>query len=209
MAAIQVDSTIDQLASQVASSTGLQKDVILAHWMSEEPINNINSWPSNNGAGIRPGNSQVDAIAAGVNNSGFDIFQTPQAFAQAYADLMNNDPNYAQVRQVIKQYPNNPRLSGQLEIQAIANSGWDANHYAGNTGKKGYNLYQNYATVTGSQINNIYNNPAKAVIQDTTNGIQTNLAKFLGVQSINWWEILIVVVGVVLVAVLLYRVVTK
>lgn len=135
-----IDPYVAQLAQSVTSAIGLDRNVVLAQWNAEEGIGSAN-WPSNNPAGIRPGNRSVDAMSTGVNGAGFDIFPTPAAGAQAYATLYKTDSNYVNVRNAIK------TGSPLAELNAIIQSPWDAGHYGGD----GHKLYDSYSSVTGSK----------------------------------------------------------
>jgi len=145
--AIQVDSYVMQLAQMASQICGLDVNVILAQWQCEEGISSAN-WPSNNPAGITPGNPNVDKLATGVNAAGFLIFPTPAAGAQAYALLIKTDPNYAGIRAAIQ--TGNPIA----EIQAIVASPWDSGHYM----ESGYNhLLTAYNEITGQHIQLVNN----------------------------------------------------
>lgn len=138
---ITISPYVVQLAQIASDSTGLDLDVVLSHWNAEEGIGSAN-WPSNNPAGIRPGNSAVDRLAVGVNGAGFDIFPTAAAGANGYATLINTDIDYPGIRAAIK------TGSPTAELNAIIQSPWDAGHYGGDGNK----LYASYSTVTGSNV---------------------------------------------------------
>lgn len=140
---IAIDPYVAQLAEQESQATGLLQDVILAHWNQEEGVESPN-WPNNNPAGITPGNPQVDALSTGTNN-GFDVFPTPAAGAQAYGILINTDSNYAGIRAVAN------TGSAYAQLNAIAQSPWDAGHYGGN----GYKLFASYTAVTGVSVGTV------------------------------------------------------
>jgi len=129
------------LAKQVQQWThGLDPYVAMAQWNAEE--GSSGNWPGHNPAGIRPGNTAVDALANGVNQAGFDTFTNDITGAQAYATLINTDKNYAGIRQSIK------AGTPQAELAAIAASPWDTGHYGGS----GQNLFASYASVTGNKV---------------------------------------------------------
>lgn len=136
-----ISSYAAELANMVSGSTGLDQNVILAHWNAEEGVGSVN-WPSNNPAGIRPGNSAVDQLSVGVNDAGFDIFPTPAAGAQAYATLINTDSNYPGIRAAAK--TGNPID----QLNAIVQSPWDTGHYGGD----GSRLFNSYTAVTGQDV---------------------------------------------------------
>ncbi|SFU71247.1 phage protein [Alicyclobacillus macrosporangiidus] len=139
--AVTISAYVAELAQMVSQATGLDQNVVLAHWNAEEGVGSAN-WPNNNPAGIRPGNSAVDKLAVGVNSYGFDIFPSPAAGAQAYATLINTDVNYAGVRTAAK--TGNPIA----QLQAIVQSPWDEGHYGGD----GHLLYQSYTAITGKNV---------------------------------------------------------
>ena len=180
---------------------GLAPNVILAQWTAEEPEGTTKGptfWPSNNPAGIRPGNPYVDKnFAIGTNASGFDIFPDPLVGAEAYGYLYANDPNYTGVRAAIK--TGDP----QKELQAVANSPWGTNPKT---------LYAAYDEVTGAKLNYTTSDVlspgsaktalTKSVGKKATSGLNTVFG------NVNWTEVLIVVAGVILIILLSYRIVT-
>lgn len=143
---VVVESLVDSLAAGVARVTGLDKNVILAHWYAEQGKGgrlSVEDWPGNNPAGIRPGNPNVDALAVGVSPEGFDIFPTPVAGAQAYSLLLTKDPNYSGVRAAAGKDP-------ITQLRAIISSPWDSGHYTNQT--TGDKLLAAYEAVTGAQV---------------------------------------------------------
>ncbi len=158
---MQIDPLVLALAQQVTSgqswSCGLDTNVVLAQWESEEFINSPN-WPGNNPAGITAGNSEVDALSNGTTSGGFLAFPTPAIGAKAYSLLYQTDSNYAAVRQAIQ--TGNPIN----ELNAIIQSPWDASHYG-----NGERLYANYNAITG-QNNSV---PSGLTYTSTNYTIQT------------------------------------
>lgn len=136
--AVAIDPYVLQLAQMAANSTGLQVDVVLAQWQAEEGLGNAYAWPGYNPAGLTAGNPAVDALSNGTTSGGFLAFPTPAAGAQAYATLINTDPNYAGIRAAVQ------TGSASAELNAIIQSPWDAGHY-----QDGVALYAAYSAVTG------------------------------------------------------------
>ncbi|WP_281759500.1 hypothetical protein, partial [Alicyclobacillus hesperidum] len=173
--AIQIDSYVEQLAQMASQICGLDPNVILAQWMCEEGISSAN-WPSNNPAGITPGNSAVDQYSTGVNASGFLIFPTPAAGAEAYAMLYKTDPNYANVRAAIQ------TGSPAAEIQAIVNSPWDAGHYQ----EYGYNhLLNAYNEITGQNVQ-LVNNTVTSGYTYPADSTDTGIANQVSFPATNY-----------------------
>lgn len=204
MPAFTVNSNTKQLALVASKISGLNQNVVLAQWTAEEGQGTTKGpgfWPSNNPAGIRPGDPYVDShFAIGTNAAGFDIFPDPLIGAEAYGYMYAKDPNYANVRTAIK--TGNP----QKELAAIANSPWGTNPQT---------LYQAYNEVTGANVSyggtSVLNpgSASTALASSNAKVIQSGLAKALGLGSVNWTEVLIVVGGTILIILLLYRLVTK
>lgn len=218
-----INAQVLQLAQQDAQATGLDEDVILAQWMAEEPITGKTvEWPGNNPAGISPGDSEVDALSNGKTSGGFLSFASPSIGAKAYADMINDDPNYSGIRAAIQKADTlsaSQKAGGEaaeLEMQAIAASPWDNGHYTASGGAQGSKLFENYASLTDTPIvpigQKIESGVGNAVKTATVNATESAIDGMLGLQpgeAIPWTRILVVVGGVVLILILLYRTVTK
>lgn len=200
-ATVQVDSQILSFAKGVQLATGEDYRVVLAHWMSEEPIDSLKKWQEvgNNPAGIKKGNSEVDTLAVGQDANGFDQFYSPLRGMQAYVAMIKDDKNYQGVRDAIK------TGDQAKELQAIADSPWDAGHYGGN----GKNLFAAYNAITGA---NLQVNPqdsyadradtstatgqkvASEQVAQTNKQIGTFISNQLGLTTTPW-ELGVVVLG--------------
>lgn len=120
-----IPADLENYASQAASLTGLDKNVILAQWISE------NGWATP--AGYNFGNIMSNGKPA--------IYSSPSAGVAAYANLINTGSYYSGVRASVGQ-------DAQTQIQAIASSPWDAGHYGGN----GSILANVYNSIMGASI---------------------------------------------------------
>lgn len=219
---IKIGSNVKKLAQRDSKSTGLLPSVIEAQWQADEGVASTSQWPGNNPAGIKPGNSTVDTMSIGTNPNGFLVFPNAQTGARAYAYLLNNDPNYAGLRKTITNLHHSSAHmqmveSARIELNAIAASPWDANHYTAN-GVKGKKLFGAYTAITDKHAVNSQNGvgyAAKTAIvgsgQNAKSGVTKpvqSLGHLLGAPNLNFWQILIAVVGVIFIGLLLYRIFT-
>jgi hypothetical protein len=136
-----IPSDLDQLATEASMLTGLDKNVILAQWVSE------NGWTvptSNNFGNIRfasdANNALWDGVVGTPNNGEFVKYQTPLDGVKAYATLINTDRNYTVIRA-------SRGKSVSEQLQSIVLSPWDAGHYNG-----GSTLTDVYNSITHASI---------------------------------------------------------
>lgn len=203
---ISIDPTIDSLAAGAARVTGLEKDTILAHWAAETSVDSFRNWLGNNPAGIRPGNPNVDKLALGTTAAGFNIFPSPVVGMQAYTVLLTKDPNYPNVRQAAKS--SDPRE----ELTAIVDSPWDAGHYTGS--KKGDKLFAAYESVTGAKVGDYTkdSSPLRTdeVAKDAIDkDLKSKFVEWFGLPVLSGVEVLVVLAGVILIILLVYRMAVK
>ena len=205
---------------------------------SQGVLTNINDWQNfyNNPAGMKYGvGAPSDQYAIGETKRGFLVFPTPQAGAKAYAAEINNDVNYAGVRKSTTVHSVNPQAIAVNELAAIASSPWDAQHYAGDGGIQGYELASTYSQVTGRPFGPIEAsvatdmhpgaNTVGITVGHTISGLAPNgsnaqkvgnaLTNAGNSNSLSSFSLknfsmntLIVIVGIVFIAFLLYRTVT-
>lgn len=138
-------------AAQAASLTGLDKNVVLSQWISE------NGWTapaSNNFGNIRYNPGANSALWAGIVGNpqpgDFVTYQSPEAGLKAYAALINTDPNYTGIRASVG-------LPAKNQLDAIIFSPWDSGHYNG-----GKLLTGVYNSVTGANITPVAATPNTA-----------------------------------------------
>lgn len=151
---------VAQLAGLASAQTQISPVVEIAQWYTEEGTAALHTstWSSfgNNPAGIRPGNAAADALSTGTSSGGFDIFPTPQAGAQAYADVLSQQ-NFATVRKAAQtgQFTmgGHTYTGDAAQMVALGASPWDAAHYTGNTGRVGGQLFGSYSAITGKGLN--------------------------------------------------------
>lgn len=157
--AVSFDQSVINLAVGESRVTGLSTATILDQWYTEEGTNALHyaTWSKfgNNPAGMRPGDSSVDAMSNGLTSGGFDAFPSPEIGAQAYGLFMEQN-NYRDVRTAARtgQFTaNGQTYNGDMaQIMALAASPWDGGHYSEANGQLGSSLIQNYDSITGAQI---------------------------------------------------------
>jgi hypothetical protein len=143
MAKARLDLISEQMwfTKQLAHDTGLDPVVLLA-WITAE---------SGYGQGVGHNYLNVHADSnrksysgvplASVSTHGFARFKTPQDAEKETAHWINRFSNF----RPIKAAAGKP---AGVQLAAIANSKWDANHYRGNTGKNGATLVGAFKTVS-------------------------------------------------------------
>jgi len=144
-----IPSALSGYANQAASLTGLDSNVILSQWISE------NGWTVP--AGYNFGNI--------MNNGSPVVYANASAGVSAYASLINNGSYYSGIRATAGQSPS-------AQIAAITASPWDAGHY-----QNGSLLTNVYNSVTGSNVSTTASTPvASASTSGGSTGMQTLLA---------------------------------
>jgi len=121
-----VPSDLAGYAAQASGLTGLDTNVILAQWISE------------NGWSVPATNNFGNIMVAGTNT--LMTYSTPQAGVTAYANFLKDNSNYAGVLATAGQSP-------QAQLSAIASSPWDAGNYQGGT-----LLTSVYNSLTGASV---------------------------------------------------------
>lgn len=223
------------LTNTIASQTGENIDVVDAQLYAENNANidGTNEWQNNNPFNIRPGNPYVDQLANGTNN-GFLTFASPQAGAQAYATLISNDPNYSGVRAAIASHSPGAELAA-IAASPYDTNHYTAHGVVGDSLYSAYNAVKGDATtnIPTATTSNTYtiSNPGNSMneglntfpdTQPTTvlgtvtgvnpvnqsgsssSGFGLNLG-LLGNIGIN---VIVVLVGIILAAVMLYKLIT-
>jgi len=150
-----IPKELDNLAEIVSKELGLDKRVVLTHWIAE------NGWKVPEGYNF--GNIRYNSAAAwqgvyeGVVGSpkygDFVRYKTPEDGARAYARLMKKDPAYYGVREAISS--KNP----QDQLEAIIRSPWDAGHYT----PDGTNQ-------VGKKLRDVYDSVLKAIVGEDGGG---------------------------------------
>ena len=156
---LTIDAAVAADAFQASQMTGLNMQVIEAQWFAEnnQSILGTQYWTNDNPGNIKPGNPAVDAYASGKSANGFDIFPNSISGVNAYAALINTDPNYAGIRAAAK------TGSSKKELAAIAASPWDQTHYG-----NGKSLTAAYNAITGAKISNVWTPADNASLQTGT-----------------------------------------
>ena len=229
---VKVNPQVATWAQDVALVTGLNVATVESHWYGEEwpQVLESSNWSNfyNNPAGITHGTPSVDKLAVGTVQNGpvmLDVFPNAKTGAEAYAVDINNDANFQGIK--------NSTVTGNpgVQLAAIANSPWGTKTsdliggYNAVTGKNYKSLTQiskaNGSTVAG---------PAGSVALASTNGVGQALGADLGnvfgnatgtiskpsaIPSLttalgsSWLNVVVVIVGIIMVAFLLYKVVSQ